>query len=304
MLSRPPVGRVAQGGAAAGAPGGGLSAPTGAGKSTPPPRSARTLPIEGREFPALVSLLAPLAGLAAVGLLWWVGGQVLRANPNFVAFTGFAPAEALASFWRLITSGDALRAALPSLGRVLGGLGIAFLIGAPIGLIFGSVKLVEKALQLPFQILRMVSPLSWMPIAVLAFPSWDGAIIFLIAVAAVWPIVFATAAGVKRIDPAWLSVGRTLGGKGTALMAEIIVPAILPDILVGLRLALGVAWIVLVPSEYLGVTSGLGYAINDARDTLSYDRLAALVLLIGLIGWALDSLLGLIASRVRWTHAN
>ena len=251
-----------------------------------------------------LDILAPVLGVAAVGLLWWIGGEMLRANPKFLAFAGFAPSEALASFWKLIVSGDAVKAAVPSLGRVLGGLAIAILIGVPVGLVFGSVRLVEKSLYLPFQILRMVSPLSWMPIAVLAFPSWDGAIVFLIAIAAVWPVIFSTAAGVKRVDPAWLQVGRTLGGKGLGLVRQIILPAILPDILVGLRLALGVAWIVLVPSEYLGVTSGLGYAINDARDTLSYDRLAALVLLIGLIGWALDSLLGIVATRVRWTHAN
>lgn len=258
-----------------------------------------------RLFPDKIgAFVAPVLGLGAVLLLWWIGGEMLRANPKYQAFTGFAPAEALGTFWKLVTGGEAVRAAIPSLWRVLGGLVIAFLIGAPVGMLFGSIRLVERALYLPFQILRMVSPLSWMPIAVLAFPTWDGAIIFLIAIAAVWPIIFATAAGVKRIDPAWLQVGRTLGGKGLALARNIIIPAILPDLIVGLRLALGVAWIVLVPSEYLGVTSGLGYAINDARDTLSYDRLAALVLLIGLIGWALDSLLGIIASRVRWTHAN
>jgi NitT/TauT family transport system permease protein len=254
--------------------------------------------------PQLSDWLAPLGGLALVLALWQLGGAILRGNPNFSAFVGFAPAEALSAFGRLMTSGEALRAATPSLGRVLGGLAIALAIGAPIGVLLGSVRLFEKAMQFPFQILRMVSPLSWMPIAVLAFPTWDGAIIFLIAVAAVWPIVFSTAAGVKRIDPAWLSVGRTLGGRGLPLLRRIVAPAILPDLLVGLRLALGVAWIVLVPSEYLGVTSGLGYAINDARDTLSYDKLAALVLLIGLIGWALDALLGLVAARARWTPSN
>ncbi|MDE2579141.1 MAG: ABC transporter permease [Hyphomicrobiales bacterium] len=259
---------------------------------------------DARSALAIMRWLAPLAGLVAIGLVWQIGGLVLAHDPRFAAFTGFAPAPTLAAFMRLLGSGEAWRAAAPSLARVLGGLGIAFLIGAPLGVLFGSVKLIERALQLPFQILRMVSPLSWMPIAVLAFPTWDGAIVFLIAAAAVWPIVFATAAGVKRIDPAWLLVGRTLGGRGLALVHRVVAPAILPDLLVGLRLALGVAWIVLVPSEFLGVTSGLGYAINDARDTLSYDRLAALVLLIGLIGAALDALLGLIARRVSWTHAH
>jgi NitT/TauT family transport system permease protein len=115
--------------------------------------------------------------------------------------------------------------------------------------------------------------------------------------------VFATAAGVKRIDPAWLAVGRTLGGRGGTLLHRVIVPAVLPDLITGLRLSLGTAWIVLVPAEFLGVTSGLGYAINDARDTLSYDRLAALVLLIGVIGYALDHLLATALARVRWTPA-
>jgi len=248
--------------------------------------------------------LAPVLGLTVVGFIWWTAGFALQHDPELIAFSGLAPAPALAALFKLLSTGDAWRAAAPSLGRVLAGLGFALIIGAPVGLLIGTVRIVERALQLPFQILRMVSPLSWMPIAVLAFPTWDGAIVFLIAAAAVWPIVFATAAGVKRVDPAWLAVGRTLGGRGLELMRVIVVPAILPDMLVGLRLAVGVAWIVLVPSEYLGVTSGLGYAINDARDTLNYDRLAALILLIGLIGWALDAILGFVAARVRWSHAN
>ncbi|WP_238296806.1 ABC transporter permease, partial [Methylobacterium soli] len=161
----------------------------------------------------------------------------------------------------------------------------------------------ERALQPPFQLLRMVSPLAWMPVAVLAFPNWDGAIVFLITAAAIWPILFSTAAGVKRIDPIWLTLARNLGASRVGTLRRIIVPAVLQDILTGLRLSLGVAWIVLVPAEYLGVTSGLGYAINDARDTLSYDRLAALVLLIGLIGYALDSGLGRLAARARWIPA-
>jgi NitT/TauT family transport system permease protein len=165
----------------------------------------------------------------------------------------------------------------------------------------GSIRAVETAVQLPFQILRMISPLAWMPVAVLLFPTWDGAIVFLIAAASVWPILFATAAAVKRIDPVWLAMARNLGGRRLALLRAVIVPAIAQDILVGLRLALGIAWVVLVPAEYLGVTSGLGYAINDARDALSYDRLAALVLLIGLIGYALDAVIGLALARARWT---
>jgi NitT/TauT family transport system permease protein len=165
----------------------------------------------------------------------------------------------------------------------------------------GSSRILESMLQLPFQVLRMVSPLAWMPIAVLLFATWNGAIVFLISAAAVWPVLFSTAAGVKRIDPIWLAMARNLGGHPFGVLRAVVVPAVAQDILTGLRLALGVAWIVLVPAEFLGVTSGLGYAINDARDTLSYDRLAALVLLIGLIGYVLDAVIDAAIRRVRWT---
>lgn len=263
--------------------------------AVPPRRPTRIGPVLDR--------LAPLVGLAGLGLVWFAAGLVLEAVPAYAAFAGFAPGPALASFAELLTSGEAWRAAAPSLLRIGQGLLAAFGLGAPLGLLMGSSRLAERILQPPFQLLRMISPLAWMPVAVLAFPSWDGAIVFLIAAAAIWPILFATAAGVKRVDPVWLAMARNLGAGRLATLLTVVVPAVLQDILTGLRLALGVAWIVLVPAEYLGVTSGLGYAINDARDTLSYDRLAALVLLIGLIGYALDSVLGRLAARARWIPA-
>jgi NitT/TauT family transport system permease protein len=148
----------------------------------------------------------------------------------------------------------------------------------------------------------MISPLSWMPIAVMAFATWDGAIIFLIAVAAIWPVMFSTAAGVRRLDPAWLKVARNLGASPVHMLTTVILPAIATDILTGVRLALGVAWVVLVPAEYLGVTSGLGYAINDARDTLDYDRLAATVVIIGIIGFALDYAAMKAVQRLNWVR--
>lgn len=247
--------------------------------------------------------LAPAIGLGGLLALWFAAGLVLESIPAYSAFVGFAPGPALVSFVDLLQSGEAWRAAAPSLARIVQGLGVAFLLGAPLGLLMGSSARLERILQPPFQLLRMISPLAWMPVAILVFPSWDGAIVFLIAAAAIWPILFATAAGVKRVDPVWLTLARNLGAGRLATLRTIVVPAVTQDILTGLRLALGVAWIVLVPAEYLGVTSGLGYAINDARDTLSYDRLAALVLLIGLIGYALDTLLGRFAARARWVPA-
>lgn len=253
---------------------------------------------------AFGQLAPPLVGLLALFAVWQIGCQAMASSPSFSVFADFAPGAALFALKGLLASGTALEAAWPSLLRVGGGLFAAFLIGAPIGLAIGLYPIFERSVQVPFQFLRMISPLAWMPVAVLAFPTWDTAIIFLIAAAAVWPIIFATAAGVKRVDPAWIIVGRSHGGSRVGIIHQIILPAVIPDLLTGIRLALGVAWIVLVPAEYLGVTSGLGYAINDARDTLSYDVLAALILLIGLIGFGLDFVLLRALKRASWVPSS
>ncbi len=249
---------------------------------------------------ALAAVLAPLSGLGVVFALWWLAGLAIEANPDLAVFRGFTVGQTLAALADLLTSGAAWTAAAPSLTRIGEGLFWAFALGTPVGLAIGSFPLIESMLQFPFQILRMVSPLAWMPIAILVFATWDGAIVFLITAAAIWPVIFSTAAGVKRIDPIWLAMADNLGGGRLGILRTVVLPAVERDILSGLRLALGVAWIVLVPAEYLGVTSGLGYAINDARDTLSYDRLAALVLLIGFIGFLLDSLIAFALRRAHW----
>ncbi len=243
-------------------------------------------------------------GMGALMLLWWLGGRAVAASPDLFAFSNFAPAPTMSRLWVMITSGEVLDMAIPSLYRVGLGMLIAVLIGVPLGILIGRIAQLREITNIPFQFLRMISPLSWMPIAVMAFDTWDGAIIFLIAVAAIWPILFATAAGVRRIDPAWIKVARNLGASRWHMLTTVILPAVATDILTGIRLALGVAWVVLVPAEYLGVTSGLGYAINDARDTLEYDRLSATVVVIGVIGFALDMICQKAIARLNWMRSN
>ncbi|MFV0297414.1 MAG: ABC transporter permease [Hyphomicrobiaceae bacterium] len=248
---------------------------------------------------------AKSCGYAVVGMaillgFWWLGGVIISNDPSIMAFSDFAPAPALERFWQMVTSGEAVSMSLPSLERVLGGLAIAAALGVPVGIAVGRVPVLREVTNIPFQFMRMISPLSWMPIAVMAFATWDGAIMFLIAVAAIWPILFSTAAGLRRVDPDWFKVARNLGARPWHMLFTIILPAISQDILTGIRLALGVAWIVLVPAEYLGVTSGLGYSINDARDTLEYDRLAATVLIIGIIGFVLEFACQRAITRLSW----
>ena len=240
------------------------------------------------------------SGMLILLAIWWFGGWLIESNPDTEAFAGFAPAPAFAALYDLVASGSIWETIWSNLYRILVGLFWAIVIGVPVGVLIGYFTMVRQVANMPFQFLRMISPLAWMPIAVLVYASWDNAIIFLITIAAVWPIVFGTAHGVQRIDPLWFRVATNLGADGYQMLMRVIMPAIAQDVFAGIRLAVGVAWVVLVPAEYLGVTSGLGYAINDARDTLDYDKLAAIVIVIGIIGYMLDSIGAKLIKMYSW----
>lgn len=239
-------------------------------------------------------------GLLILAALWWLGGYMISINPKTQSFAGFGLIPTLQSFPELWNLGK-LQNAIAASGYRLGmGMVIAIAIGVPIGIIMGRSKRFRELSNSSFQFLRMISPLSWMPIAVFVFAAWDHSIIFLIAIASVWPVMFSTAAGLAKVDPAWFKVARNLGATPVQMLTQIILPAISFDIFTGIRLALGIAWVVLVPAELLGVTSGLGYAIKDARETLSYDHLTAMVLTIGVIGYMLDTCCALLVKRYSW----
>lgn len=254
-----------------------------------PPGAAPAASLQPRLKDAGRRLFNWFAGLAILFGLWWFGAYLIYINPSTTNFADFGPIPTFQAFPVLWGQGKIQAAVLTSGSRLGLGLLIAIAVGVPIGILLGRSRRFRELSNSPFQLLRMISPLSWEPIAIIAFVTWNGAIVFLIAIAAVWPIVFSTAAGLAKVDPAWFKVARNLGAKPWHMIMEIILPAILFDILTGVRLALGVGWIVLVPAEFLGVTSGLGYSIADARETLSYNHLSAMVLIIGVMGYILDS---------------
>ena len=273
-------------------------------KATQPLVKQSNAPHFGRKIARLcVAALYPIIGMALLLLFWWFGGQRIKNNPDLSAFSDFAPGPTFAAISRMWAAGTIFDPVMPSLMRIGKGMLYATLAGVPVGIAIGRIKWLQRIANMPMQFLRMISPLAWMPIAVMAFETWDGSIVFLIAAAAVWPIVFATSNGISRIDPDWFTVAKNLGAKPWQVLWYVILPATSQDILTGIRLALGVAWIVLVPAEFLGVTSGLGYSINDARDCLEYDRLAATVLIIGVLGYGLDSIMRLAIKRVNWLEA-
>ncbi|MCG6936469.1 MAG: ABC transporter permease [Proteobacteria bacterium] len=243
-----------------------------------------------------------VGGLAILFALWWIGIYFMSADPARQHFADFGPIPAIKAIGYAWEDGLVQSAVMSSGARLGLGLLLAISIGVPLGILMGSSKKFRELSNAPFQLLRMISPLSWEPIAVIVFVTWDQAIVFLLVIASLWPIAFATAAGLSKVDPAWFKVARNLGAKPRHILTQIIIPAIAFDVLTGIRLALGVAWIVLVPAEFLGVDSGLGYTIQDARETLQYDYLMAMVLIIGAIGYLLDSTCVFLIKRYSWTR--
>lgn len=222
----------------------------------------------------------------AVLLWWWLTSTVWSENP---VLYGIRPHEAVPAFVGIVTSSDGWLDIRTSLTRLIIGLVIALGVGLPLGLLFGSKREVEEAMAPLVNFLRMISPLAWAPLVIVAFGVGTAPVIFLIAVTALWPFALGTAAGVRAIRPGWRGVTTSLGASKGETLRLVIVPAIRGHVLTAGRLALGVAWIVLVPAEMLGVDSGLGYAVLNARDQLNYPALGGTVLLIGVIGYVLDT---------------
>jgi len=239
-------------------------------------------------------------GLIILALIWAIGGYIIFSQPDFNQFTGFMPIPTLKALLHLGNDPAFWHSVAASLRRIGIGIGIAFLLGMPSGLLIGYYRKIQIASYTPIQFIRMISPLSWMPIAMLIFKTFESAIYFLITMATVWPIMLNTVMGVSRVNPQWLQMAKIQGAKPYQILLRIVLPASTPYIITSLRLALGVAWIVLVPVEFLGVSSGLGYIINDARDTMEYDRLMAIVVAIGIIGFILDGSIQLTRQLFRW----
>jgi NitT/TauT family transport system permease protein len=270
---------------------------TGAGAMATPAAPSRTLAALGNAASGIGYFFA---GLAILIGLWWLAIYIATKNPALSQYANFGPLPAFKAIPHMWDNG-LIPKALQTSGYRLGmGLLIAIAIGVPIGIIMGRNKRFRELSNSPFQLMRMISPLSWEPIAVIVFAGWDSAIIFLIAIAAVWPIMFSTAAGLSKVDPAWFKVARNLGATPWQMVTEIIVPAIAFDVVTGIRLAVGVAWIVLVPAEFLGVTSGFGYTIEDARESLEYENLMAMILVIGAVGYVLDSACMVLIKKYSW----
>ena len=176
-----------------------------------------------------------------------------------------------------------------SLRRVAIGFSAAALIGIPLGLSLGWNPAANQVVNPVIQLLRPISPIAWIPVAIIFFGIGDHAAIFLVFLGSFFPILVACISGVSRVPQIFRSAGRNFGLSTTQLLTRVVFPAALPQILIGARIALGIAWLVVVAGEMIAVDSGLGYLVIDSRNSgKRYDLVIAAMLMIGIIGLALD----------------
>lgn len=228
-----------------------------------------------------------LAGLCVLLVLWSMGVRLLQQDIGLAVM--LAPSEAFGSLYELIATNEISGDLGASLRRVIFSLLMALGLGVPIGILIGVSNTANQMTGSTFQFLRMISPLSWMPIAVMVFGIGDAPIYFLLTITAIWPIIINTSAGVRQLNPQWLQLTRSLSATRWETLIRVIVPGILGHLLTGVRVAIGMSWILLIPCEMLGVSSGLGYLILDSRDRLAYSELMAIIVLIGALGFLLDA---------------
>ena len=244
-----------------------------------------------------------LPGIAIIVLLlaaWWalVGatGSVIFPTPWQVV-TGTLELARDGTLWMHIGA---------SLGRVAAGFLLAVAVAVPLGLWMGWVRGAYDTLNPLFQILRPISPIAWIPIAILWFGVGNASPIYLIFISSVFPMIVQTVAGVHTIEKRYLRAAENFGVSRYTLFTQVVIPAVLPQVIVGMRIGLGVAWLVVVAAEMIALHSGLGYLIIDSRNAGNrYDLVVAGMVIIGVTGLLLDTLMRRLEAlrSVRWRYA-
>jgi len=227
--------------------------------------------------------LLPFSAAAALAAVWFLAAhhQTSGLFPD--------PLQVLLGLVELLRRGLLAKYVVASLYRVSWGYLLAVVTAIPLGLFLGWYRRGELALNPLLQLLRPISPLAWIPISILWFGVGDMAAIFLIFLASFLPLAVASMNAVRNVPPTLLRAGRNFGLSNRRILTDVILPASLPQLIVALRISLGVAWLVVVAAEMIAVNSGLGFLIVDARNAGNrYDLVVAGMVMIGLIGLVLD----------------
>ena len=189
-----------------------------------------------------------------------------------------------------------------SIARVLGGYLLAALVAIPLGFLIGMSPLMNRALDPFIQILKPISPLAWMPLALYTIKDSSISAIFVIFICSLWPMLLNTAFGVASVRKDWINVAKTLELTPGRTAIRVILPAAAPTILTGMRISIGIAWLVIVAAEMLVGGTGIGYFVWNEWNNLSITNVINAILLIGLVGMVLDQLMGRLQRAVSYAE--
>ena len=246
----------------------------------------------------LVRVLAMALGLAAFIALWAViarvGGELPKPSATWdAALKLFAD-----PFYRNGPNDQGIGwNVLNSLGRVAIGFGAAALVGIPLGFMIGRFRFLSDMAAPIIGLLKPVSPLAWLPIGLLVFKAADPAAIYVIFICSVWPLMINTAVGVRQVPHDYLNVARVLKLSEWKVFTRILFPAVLPHVITGVRLSIGVAWLVIVAAEMLTGGVGIGFWVWDEWNNLNVQHIIIAIFVVGIVGLALEQGLILLASR-------
>jgi len=250
---------------------------------------------------ALLTIIPPLLGIALFIAIW---GVVAMASPQLPT-----PAKTFASALKVFSDPFYRKGPndqgigwniLMSLSRVGIGFGLAALVGIPLGFILGRFRFANAMASPIISMLRPVSPLAWLPIGLMVFKAANPAAIWVIFVSSIWPMVINTAVGVQRVPQDYLNVARVLNLSEWKVMTRILFPAVLPYMLTGVRLAIGVAWLVIVAAEMLTGGVGIGFWVWDEWNNLNVEHIIIAIFVVGIVGLLLEQFLLLLARRFNY----
>ncbi len=245
-------------------------------------------------------LLLPTVGVGLALLVWWAASIKVPDLPSPWRTWEESKLYILEPLTKRgeVDQGIALLAYY-SLVRVAQGFFLGALIGTPLGFLFGVSPMLSRMFDPLMQVMRPISPLAWLPLGLVLFQKSEPAALFAIAVCSMWPTIINTMVGVRAIPQDYWNVAKVLRLSKTTTFFKIIVPATLPYMFTGYRLSLGIAWLVIVASEMLTGTPGVGGFLWQEYNSLIYAHILLAIITIGVIGFLLDRLMGLAEAKLR-----
>ena len=253
--------------------------------------------MKARASAGLGRFVSFLLAAAAIVVVWQAVVWITKAHPALLP----PPWSVAKAFAHLALNGDLFLHTGVSLARVVSAWLLSAVVAIPLGLAMGRSQALERFVDPVIELFRPISPLAWIPLAILWFGIGEAGKVFIVVIGTFFPTLLATVAGVKRVDPVLVHAGEVLGcTTPAALFRKVILPAALPSIVVGLRISFGTGWAAIIAAELVAARSGLGYLIANGMEILRADLVLVGMVMIGVLGVLFDAFFRLLNQRFAW----